>query len=79
MNRGVPIEAAIERWVEFAGRFQIVVAGHVVGDLVAIFLMDTVHGETRKHLCIALLSLGIACKRETSGKQSTEDDNYFCG
>ena len=79
MNRGVPIEAAIERWVECAGWFQVVIAGHVVGNLVAVFLVDTVHGETRKHLCIALLSLGIACKRKASGKQSTEDDNYFCG
>ena len=50
-----------------------------MGDLVAVFLVNTVHGETRKYLCIALLSLGIARKRETSGKQSAEDDNYFCG
>ena len=79
MNRGVPIEAAIERWVEFAGWFQVVIAGHVVGYLVAVFRVDAVHGETRKHLCIALLSLCIACKREASGKQSTEDNDYVFG
>lgn len=79
VHRGVPIEAAVKCWVEFSRRLQIVVAGHVVCNLVAVLSVNAVHGEAREDLRIALLSLGFARKREAGRQEETKGGNDFYG
>jgi hypothetical protein len=63
VHRRVPVEAPVERRVQLTGWLQVLVTVHHVGDLVAVFPVNTVQGQPGKN------GFGTAPGRHIVGKR----------